>query len=373
VISSEPVPKDLKFLPMIEKLDGEFKSDGNFLITIKAHIRDIRHEIMPGKVNIILSPEEGAAISEENIYFNQNIEDYDLIITVDTGGLEQLGDFYEKHLDLFKQLPVINIDHHASNTLFGVLNLVDSQASATTEILTPLIAKIETRVDKKFIDSDLATLLLAGIITDTGSFQHSNTTPKAFSIAAQLLAQGARQQEIIKNIYKTKSLSTLRLWGQVLSKIQFEKDYHLVWSTISQADLQETGAEMEESGAIIDELLNNAPGAEIVALFKEKQEGLLSCSLRTTTDQADASLIAEIFGGGGHKRAAGFRLKGIDFEEGVRKIVNAIREVQGKSHGIPMEITNQRNSEKKEPSIKIQHNTGQENGHSNNSYYRFEH
>ena len=115
---------------------------------------------------------------------------------------------------------------------------------------------------------------------------------------------------------------------------------------------------MDESGAIIDELLNNAPGAEVVALIKEKQPGLVSVSLRTTVDEVDASQIAGLFGGGGHKRAAGCRIKGVEFEEGVEQVVQAIRAVQSQRHGIEGEneasVPTNDETSPKNPYIKIQ-------------------
>ena len=335
VLSAEPVPKDLKFLPLIEELGGE--AGGNeFLITVNTNVKEVRHEIMPGKVNIFVSPEEGESITKGQVSLGGNLDEYDLLVTVDTGDLQQLGRFYEENTELFHKLPLINIDHHASNSEFGTINHIDITASATTEMLLPMIQRLEMQTGQTLMDADIATLLLAGIITDTGSFQHSNTTPKAFSVAADLLDYGARQQEIIKNVYKTKSLNMLKLWGQVLSKIQFAKDYRFVWSTVSQKDLEETGADLDDIGAIIDELLNNAPGAEVVALIKEKKPGLMSCSLRTTTNEVDASAIAGLFGGGGHKRAAGCRVKGVDFEDGVKLFVNAILEYQANHLGLPI-------------------------------------
>ena len=152
-------------------------------------------------------------------------------------------------------------------------------------------------------------MLLTGIITDTGSFQHSNTSPEAFEVAAELLDRGARQQEIIKHLFKTKSLATLKLWGKVLSKITYEESSKLVYSTISLADLSETGAKSDDSGGIIDELMSNAPASEVVMLLKEKEPGFLSGSLRAPGNIADVSEIAGIIGGGGHKKAAGFELK----------------------------------------------------------------
>ena len=260
-------------------------------------------------------------------------------------------------------MPLINIDHHASNSEFGTINYVDITASATTQMLLPIIRKIEEATGQDLMDADIATLLLAGIITDTGSFQHSNTTPNAFAVAAELLDYGARQQEIIKHVYKTKSLATLKLWGQVLSKIQFDKDYRFVWSTVSQKDLAETGADMEDTGAIIDELLNNAPGAEVVALIKEKVPGeLVSVSLRTTTDEVDASALARLFGGGGHVRAAGCRIKGMSFNETIYQFVSTVLKRQAERLNLPVpELTPEKNSE----AIQINHNQ-------DGAYYNFD-
>jgi len=363
VISAEQVPKDLQFLPMIDAIDGQ-KKDSDLIITVQGEVKHVRHEIQSGKVNIFLTPQDGEPLTSDNVSFNDRaLDEYDLIVTVDTGDLVQLRDFYDQHTELFHKLPLINIDHHASNSEFGTINYVDITASATTQMLLPIIRKIEEATGQDLMDADIATLLLAGIITDTGSFQHSNTTPNAFAVAAELLDYGARQQEIIKHVYKTKSLATLKLWGQVLSKIQFDKDYRFVWSTVSQKDLAETGADMEDTGAIIDELLNNAPGAEVVALIKEKVPGeLVSVSLRTTTDEVDASALARLFGGGGHVRAAGCRIKGMSFNETIYQFVSTVLKRQAERLNLPVpELTPEKNSD----AIQINHNQ-------DGAYYNFD-
>ena len=106
----------------------------------------------------------------------------------------------------------------------------------------------------------------------------------------------------IKNIYKTKKLSTLKLWGIVLSKVQVDPVYRMVWSTISKEDLDEAGASSEETGSIIDDLLTNAPGAEIIFLVKHNDQGYTSVSMRSTSTSIDVGKICAQFGGGGHKR-----------------------------------------------------------------------
>jgi phosphoesterase RecJ-like protein len=328
VVCSDPVPDVLDFLPTTNVIDDQLATSNDFIVTLdcsKAKIDTIKTDVEDNKVNIIITPKQGS-LGEKEVSFNYGPSKYDLIITVDTGDLDQLGKLYKHNAGLFTQLPVINIDHHVSNTQFGKINYVDIMASSTTEMLVPIIESL----GKDLIDEDVATLLLAGIITDTGSFQNANTSPKAFASAAYLLGYGARQQEIIQHVYKTKNLTMLKLWGRVLTKIQFDPLYRLVWSTISQKDFTQTNSNPDETGDIIDELMTNAPGADIVMLIKERGEGVVSCSLRTTSQAIDASAIAEKFDGGGHVQAAGFKVKSTDLEATEKKIIKAVREYQAK-------------------------------------------
>ncbi|MCK5617190.1 hypothetical protein KAR91_85795, partial [Candidatus Pacearchaeota archaeon] len=187
---------------------------------------------------------------------------------------------------------------------------------------------LEKKTNKKFITEDIATLLLAGIITDTGSFQHANTSPHSMETASKLLDLGARQQEIIKNIYKTKKLSTLKLWGTILSKVQVDPVHRMVWSTISKEDLQDAEATGEETEGIIDDLLTNAPGVEIIFLIKENP-AYTSISMRSTTNAADVGKFCAETDGGGHVRAAGFKIgDGRPFDQAVSTAVDLVRKFQ---------------------------------------------
>lgn len=329
VICSDPVPDVYDFLPNMKIVGNKLISSNDFIITIDCHktqLDKIKSAIEDNKINIILSPKEGH-FSEDDIKFNKGEIGYDLIITVDTAELTQLHSIYENNIEMFQRLPLINIDHHISNTHFGKINYVDIMASSTTELLTPLLEELAREEGIELIDEDIATLLLTGIITDTGSFQNANTTPRSFEVASELIAYGARQQEIIQYIYKTKQLSQLKLWGRVLSKIQTDEKHHIVWSVVSQQDFRDTGSNEDETGDIIDELMTNAPGAEIILLLKEKKDGAISVSMRSTTPAADVSQIAEKFGGGGHVQAAGCRLN-VDLHTAEHQIISAAKEYQ---------------------------------------------
>ncbi len=332
VVCTDPIPEVYQFLPTTNIIDNKLSTSNDFIVTLdcsKAKIDTIKTNLEDNKVNIIITPKQGS-IGEKETSFHYGPMKYDLVIVVDAGDLSQLGKIYEQNAGLFTQVPVINIDHHVSNNHFGKINLVDVMASSATELLIPIIEEYAKIEDKELINEDVATLLLAGIITDTGSFQNANTSPKAFSSASHLLGYGARQQEIIQHIYKTKNLTMLKLWGRVLTKIQFDPLYRIVWSTISQQDFKETDSNAEETGDIIDELMTNAPGADVILLIKEKGEGIVSCSVRTTSQSIDASAIAESFDGGGHVQAAGFKIHSNDLTATEEKIIKRVREFQAK-------------------------------------------
>ena len=331
--TNDPAPENLSFLPSINMVQNSLSSK-NFVITLdisQTPLNKIKYKLSEDKqrVNIVVTPSDGR-FKQDDVSFNHEAGNFDLIMTFDTGNLEHLGPIYDQNSELFFKVPVINVDHHASNTDYGQVNLVDVVAASTTEVVLVLLEEMEKRYQKQFVSEDIATLLLAGLITDTGSFQHANTSPHAMETAAKLLDKGARQQEIIKHIYKTKKLSTLKLWGVVLSKVETDPVYRLVWSSISKHDLEETGASSEESETIIDDLLSNAPGAELIMLFKYNDEGYVSVSMRSTTNSVDVGKICQEMGGGGHVRAAGFKKRdGSTLEQLINETLDKVREYQG--------------------------------------------
>ena len=233
VCVTSKVPDIFKFLPDIDQISQTVDVYDDFVIELHLKdqkLKDIRHEIVDNYVNIFVTPESGK-ISSDQISFPKPKRHYDLIVTVDTADLKQLGDFYTQHGAIFSEIPSINIDHHKSNTHFASLNLVNTEYCSASHILFELLKEMQAP-----IDADIATLLLAGIITDTGSFQNSNTTPASFDAAAELIDLGGRQQEIIQHIYKTKQLNSLKLWGKILSKIEVDPQRRILWTSLTQED-----------------------------------------------------------------------------------------------------------------------------------------
>ncbi len=322
VVLTSDIPDIYKFLPNVSEIHSSAQMYAEFMITLELKdqmLDDIRHEIVDNHVNIIVTPDKGR-FSPEQVSFPEPKKHYDLIITVDTADLTQLGEFYKQHFQIFSEVPSINIDHHISNKNYASLNIVDASYCSTTHILYDLF--LEMSVD---INPDVATLLLAGIITDTGSFQNSNTSPEAFDVASELIDLGGRQQEIIQHIYKTKQLSSLKLWGKILSKIQIDSEYSLMWTSLTSLDLEETETTNQDKGEIMDELLSNAQDAGVVLLLEERPGPVLHGSIRTSDEAFNAIELAEKFGGGGHPRAAGFNIPDATVESHEAKVLKEFR------------------------------------------------
>jgi len=335
VVMSDELPETYEFLPRTNEIHHELSGMKDFVITLDckdAEVDTIKYQVEEDVVNIIVTPKTGK-FKKESVAFKNGTEAYDLIITVDAGDIHQMRDLYEENKEMFETIPILNIDHHSSNSKYGTINYVDLDCSSTTQALMPIIDALND-TGAEIIDKDIATLLLTGLITDTGSFQHANTTPQAFEVASRLLDLGAQQQEIIKKVYKTKSLSTLKLWGRVLSKIQYDEEHRLVWSTITTEDLLETNSTTDEANGIIDELMTNAPGAELILLLKQKADDLVSGSVRTNSDEVDGSAFAASFGGGGHVRAAGFRVKGKSMQAAEAEVIAAAKQFQAGRLGL---------------------------------------
>jgi len=226
---------------------------------------------------------------------------YDLLVVSDCGTLDRVGEVRERHRELFDRLPRVVIDHHASNDARGETDWIQPEAAATCEMVALLATRLGLPLD--LAEGALATELMAGIVMDTATFAHPNTTPRTLLVAAALVAAGAPLSDISRRIYRTKPDAQLRLFGRVLDRLRTAHGGRVVWSTLSDADLVETGALPAHGEGIID-LLAQVEEADVAILFKEAGEAT-RLSVRTRPDGVDATVLTGRFGGGGHARAAG--------------------------------------------------------------------
>jgi phosphoesterase RecJ-like protein len=227
--------------------------------------------------------------------------DYDLIVVSDCGDLARIGPVRARHAELFESVPIVNIDHHVSNTGFGAVDWVDARAAAACEQVTLLMPALGVPLDAA--GGAIAAALVAGLVIDTANFQHPNTTPRTLRVAAELLAAGAPLYDTARLLYRTKPNRQLILFGRVLAGMRSELDGRLVWASLRQADLDATGASSADAEGLSD-LLSQSDSAAVVILFKEVGEQT-RLSVRTREGGVDATALTALWGGGGHARAAG--------------------------------------------------------------------
>jgi len=226
---------------------------------------------------------------------------YDLVVLSDTATVARIGSIGERHATLIAELPRVIVDHHLSNDAAEPADWVDPSAAATCEMTTLLAVALGIPLDAR--DGALATALMAGIVMDTATFAHPNATPRTLQVSAALVEAGAPLSDISRRLYRTKPEAQLRLFGRVLDRLGVEADGRVVWSTLRDEDLRQTGTVPAHSEGIID-LLAQADEAEVAILFKEA-DGRTRLSVRTKPGGVDATVLTGVFGGGGHARAAG--------------------------------------------------------------------
>lgn len=227
--------------------------------------------------------------------------EYDLIAVSDCGDLERIGAVLDQSAALFSKVPIVNIDHHKSNTGFGAVDWIDADAAATCEMVTLLAARLDVPLD--IGDGMLASALMSGVVIDTANFQHPNTTPRTLRVASELRAAGAPLSDIARRLYRTKPNAQLQLFGRVLGRLESDVDGRLVWSTIEPDDMEATGSPPAYSEGLID-LLAQSETADVAILFKDLGS-ITRISVRTRDGGVDATALTSTFGGGGHARAAG--------------------------------------------------------------------
>ena len=255
-------------------------------------------------------PEYTEITSNHNI-FKEDI----LLIALDTADPERLG---EEAKDFIIKNPerVINIDHHISNTLFGIINIVVPDASATCEMLPEIHEKLTLPWDDW-----IAAAYYAGLTLDTGSFQYSNTTSRSFQIASFLCQKGFNLAYLNEKIYMEKPKDSVLLFKEALNSLTFELDGKIAWVKFTREQV-ERYSEGEEVISSIASYLRGIAGVEVSILFRETKDGSIKVGLRSKG--IDVNEIAAVFGGGGHKKASGCSLK-MSLDEAVEVVLKEVK------------------------------------------------
>lgn len=217
---------------------------------------------------------------------------------------------------------VINIDHHGDNTRFGDLNHVRADAACAAELVWELAGMLDVAPTRQ-----LAEAVYVGLVTDTGRFQYSNTTPASFELAADLMRAGVDTHQVFSRIFETVNYARTRLLGRALERSVRSADGLIVATHLRQRDFEECGADEDDAEGIVD-ALRSVEGTMVAVFLRDLEPGgehMRKGSLRTTSNEIDVSVVARSYSGGGHRQAAGFNTVD-DIESVVERVAAAIRE-----------------------------------------------
>jgi phosphoesterase RecJ-like protein len=221
-----------------------------------------------------------------------------VVIVLDCGDLERIGSLAD---EIIMAPQIINIDHHATNTMFGTINWVEPRAAATAEMILVLLQKLGIQVDL-----EIATCLYTGIYTDTGGFRYMNTTPETHQAAEMLLRVGVKPWYVADNVYNRKSLSQLGLVRLALERLRVSPNGFIAWISLPYGGF---GCYSDQDAGGLINYPRMVAGAEVAVLLREANPEQVRVSFRSRSI-VDVGMLAQRFGGGGHARAAGCTIVG---------------------------------------------------------------
>lgn len=235
-----------------------------------------------------------------------------VLVTFDTGSYDRLGTLADNAKNA---AALVMVDHHASNTRFGTVNLLDVDAASSTLLVDELLRRLGVE-----LTADVATCLYTGLTTDTGSFKYQATTPAVHAVAARLLDTGIDHAAIAREVWDTKPFGYVKLLGLLLDRATLEEG--LVWTWSTQHDFAAYGVTMDDIEGAID-VLRTTSEADVAVICKETPEGTYAVSMRSKGG-ADVGALAVSLGGGGHRYAAGFT-SGADLATTMDRVRSGLR------------------------------------------------
>ncbi len=264
----------LSFLKKPENILSSIAGARDFVLTfstVRNKILDVRTEKNEEEVRIYLTPENGS-IDPRDFSFIPAQFKFDLAIVIGSVDKEHLGKIYEENPDIFYEVPVLNIDNHPENELFGQVNLVDITASSTSEIIAETLEGVDARIMTENVNESL----LSGIISATESFQKKNTTPKALKIASRLMDSGVDQQKIVSALYKTQPLHLLKLWGRVMAQSKWNEEVKTIWAFVTIEDIVQARAHKGDLPQILEKIKSNYSSAYLYIILSFETLGNVS-------------------------------------------------------------------------------------------------
>jgi bifunctional oligoribonuclease and PAP phosphatase NrnA len=304
---------------------GHIKPDGDCVsaeLALALFLRRIGKKVLAANKDMIPAVYSFLPGIDQLKTIEQTKQQFDVGFFLDASNLTRTGDI----VDFKKQIKtVVNIDHHIDAVNFGDYNYIDSEASSTCELIYRLLSFSPHSISK-----DEAICLYTGIVMDTGGFRQLNTSWQVHQVAGELVKKGADPHYISQKLYQNKKVPELKLTGLVLSTLETDAGGEIAYIKLTSKMYKQANSSSEDTEGLIDNL-NTLSGAKILILLRETEiKNNIKISLRSKS-KVNVNKIANIFGGGGHKKAAGCSIKGT-ISQAQEAILKETRKVLGK-HG----------------------------------------
>ena len=272
IFSSAEVIPPLPFLTSQPIIRKAFSKGDQFAVKISSvHAKpgELRYEVEDDGVVIYLKSQSGE-FRPEDVSVVPGRKKFDVLVSVGVQNMEQLGSVYTDNAAVFFETPHLVIDILPTNEYFGTTNIVQVTASSLSEVVMDVVSAFPESLKS----DQVSTALLAGIISKTHSFRDPRTTPGTLAKSAQLVEAGARQQDIIQHLFKTKPLPVLQLWGRALARIATLPEHSALYSSVTQSDFDKTGATTAVLPEVLRDMVEMVTGFSLVALFVEAGQGV---------------------------------------------------------------------------------------------------
>ncbi len=326
VANENPHLERFAFLSKPENIIESLAGARDFVLSFNTKynkITNVKTERVEDELRIFITPEKGS-IDPRDFSFIPAKFKYDLVIAVGCADKESIGKVYEENPDIFYEVPVVNIDQHTENDQFGQINVVDIKASCTCEILAETLLRIE----EKNVDENIAECLLTGLIDETNSFQNKNTTPRSLQIAAALMTKGAKQQKIIRFLFKTQPLHLLKLWGRVMARLQWESDLELVWAPVFLEDFVQSRSNPNDVPFILEKIKENYSAGKFFMVLYSENIGQVHGVIKGGNDE-QIKAVAQLVEGKCLGDTCEFTLNSDDTNQAGISVVEKIRNLLG--------------------------------------------
>jgi len=314
-------PEKLSFIKSLDKIQPSFDTKKKYIIEVDTKenpMEDLSYQVVDDKLQIVLTP-KGDGIEQKAIQVKSSIDSFDTIITLNTVEPAVLGNLVKEQGQLFEKSPIINIDHRPDNEHYGQINWVDINATSTCELLANYFFA------EKKPSKGLATILLAGMMDETHSFRTAQVSSGSLGIVGKLLDAGADHETIVNNLYRTKTVGLLKLWGHVLTHLQSDREHSLAWSIIPESIFSITGTDKRHLHDLMNEVLAHSPEAKTVVLFLEQKDGSIEVQVSTLPPLHAKDLIKN-WQPQGSETIASAILKGGSLKQAEEQVIRLLKE-----------------------------------------------